>query len=274
VLAATVYALLAAFMHAGWNLIAKRAVDPFLALWGQFIVAGVIGVAGVALSGGVPAAAWVSAAASGLIHVPYVTGLAHAYRHGDFSLAYPIARGGGALIAAIGGIVLLDDDVSLGAMAAIVVIVGGLATLGFGAPRRQVATALGVAATIGGYTLIDSHAVREFSGIGYVFATHAAGGFTITAVGVARGRSHELLAMTGDFWRRTSLAAVLSVVTYGLVLFAVRRAPVGYVSALRESSVLIAAVVGWRVLGERGGTSRTVAATFITLGLVGLVAAR
>jgi drug/metabolite transporter (DMT)-like permease len=274
VLTATVFALLAAVMHAGWNLIAKRAVDPFLALWGQFLIAGMIGVAGVGLSGGVPAAAWAWAAASGLIHVPYVTGLAHAYRHGDFSLAYPIARGGGALAAAIGGIVLLGDDLSLGAMAAIVVIVGGLATLGYGAPRRQIATALGVAATIGGYTLIDSHAAREFGGVGYVFATHAAGGLAITAVGIARGRSHELLAMTGDFWRRTSLAAVLSVVTYGLVLFAVRRAPVGYVTALRESSVLIAAVVGWRVLGERGGTSRTVAASLIMVGLVALVAAR
>jgi drug/metabolite transporter (DMT)-like permease len=274
VLTATIYALLAAFMHAGWNLIAKRAVDPFLALWGQFLVAGAIGVTGLILSGGIPRGAWVWACASGLIHVPYVTGLAHAYRHGDFSLAYPIARGGGALVAAIGGIVLLGDDLSLGASAAIVVVVAGLATLGFGAPRRQVATALGVAVTIGSYTLVDSHAVREFSGVGYLFATHAAGGFAITAVGVARGRSHELLAMSGDFWRRTSLAGVLTIVTYGLVLFAVRRAPVGYVSALRESSVLIAAIVGWRVLGERGGTSRTVSATLITIGLVALVAAR
>jgi drug/metabolite transporter (DMT)-like permease len=274
VLVATCYALAAAVMHAAWNLIAKRAVDPFLALWGQFLVAGAIGGVGVVLAGGVPLAAWGWAAASGLIHVPYVLGLGHAYRHGDFSLAYPVARGGGALVAAVGGIVLLGDDLRVAAVGAIVVVVAGMATLGAGAPRQQLATALGVAATIGAYTLVDSHAARRYDGTGYVFAAFAAMGTAITLAGVATGRAGDLVALRASFWRRTALAAAMSVVTYGLVLLAVRRAPVGYVAALRESSVLIAAVVGWRMLGEGRGRVRTVAAALITSGLVALVAVR
>lgn len=273
-LLATVYALTAAVLHAGWNLIAKRAVDPLLALWGQFLVAGLIGLVGVVATGGVPIGAWTWAAASGLIHVPYVLGLAHAYRLGDFSLAYPVARGGGALVAAVGGIFLLGDDLRPLAVAAIVVVVAGMVTLGLGAPRSQLAVALGVAAMIGAYTLVDSHAAREYGGTGYVFAAFAAMGVAVSAAGVAAGRAGDLVALRGAFWRRTTFAAVMSVVTYGLVLLAVRRAPVGYVAALRESSVLLAALVGWRLLGEGRGRARVVAAGLITVGLVALVAAR
>jgi drug/metabolite transporter (DMT)-like permease len=270
-LLATAYALTAAVLHAGWNLIAKRAIDPFLALWSQFLLAGVLGAVGVIALGGVPPGAWGWAAATGAIHVPYVLGLASAYRSGDFSLAYPVARGGGALLAAIGGIALLGDDLGALSTAAIVVIVAGMSLLAAGAARRQVAMALLVAAAIGSYTVVDSHAARAYGGRTYVFAAFAMIGLTGSLAGLALGRGRDLLAIGADAWRRSSLAAVMSIVTYGLVLLAVRRAPVGYVAALRESSVLIAAVVGWRILGEGRGRARSVAAAVIVAGLVLLV---
>src|SRR5262245_2471315 len=111
-LLATVYALTAAVLHAGWNLFAKRSGDPFIALWGQFLFAGVIGAVVLLVGGGVPAGAWTWALISAAVHIPYLVALGWAYRHGDFSLAYPIARGGGALLAAIGGILILDDDLA------------------------------------------------------------------------------------------------------------------------------------------------------------------
>jgi multidrug transporter EmrE-like cation transporter len=205
--------------------------------------------------------------------VPYVLGLAHAYRHGEFSLAYPVARGGGALLAAIGGIVLLGDDLRAVAVVAILVVVGGMALLAVGAPRRQVATASFVAATIGCYTLVDSHAAREYGGAAYVLAAFAMMGLLLTVVGVAGGHAASLLRVGGEAWRRSALAAAMSLTTYGLVLVAVGSAPVGYVAALRESSVVIAAIVGWRVLGERRGRVRLVAAAVIVTGLVLLVTA-
>lgn len=273
-LLATLLALIAAVLHAGWNLIAKRAIDPFLALWSQFLVAGIISAAAVAALGGVPIGAWGWASATGTLHVPYVLGLATAYRRGDFSLAYPIARGGGALLAAIGGVALLGDELGATSMVAIVVIVAGMTLLASGAVRAQVAAALLVAVTIGGYTTVDSHAAREYGGVGYVFAAFTMIGLFGSAAGIALGRGGDLLAIGRDAWRRSAFAAVMSVVTYGLVLLAVRRAPVGYVAALRESSVLIAAVVGWRLLGEGRGRTRTLAAAVIVAGLVLLVAGR
>lgn len=273
-LLATVYALTAAVLHAGWNLIAKRAIDPFLALWGQFLVAGVVSLPVLVALGGLPASGWVWAASTGMIHLPYVLGLAWAYRHGDFSLAYPVARGGGALLAAVGGVVLLDDRLGGWSMVAIGLVVAGLFVLSAGAPRRQVGAALVVALAIGAYTTIDSHASRELDGTAYVFAVFVTTASVITVWGLATGRGPELARVGACVWRRTAVAGVMSLVTYGLVLLAVRRAPVGYVAALRESSVLLAALIGWRVLGEQRGRVRGVAAGLVVGGLVLLVVGR
>ena len=187
-LLATVFALTAAVLHAGWNLLAKRAGDPFLALWGQFMFAGAIGAVVLLATGGVPAGAWTWALISGGVHIPYIVALGWAYRHGDFSLAYPLARGGGALLAAIGGIVLLGDDLKVLSMLAICTVVAGMVLLAIGAERAQVLVALIVAGAIGVYTLADSHASREYDTRLYIFATQAVTGVTVSIAGLAMGR--------------------------------------------------------------------------------------
>lgn len=273
-LLATVLALIAAVLHAGWNLVAKRSVDPYLALWGQFLLAGIISGVVLLVAGGLPAGAWWWALGSGMFHIPYVVALGWAYHHGDFSLAYPIARGGGALLAAIGGIVLLGDDLSVLGLVAILVVVSGMGLLARGAARDQVAAALVVACSIGGYTLFDSHAAREYHTFMYVFATQVVTAGTATVTGVLMGRARDLMRVPRAAWLRMSGAAVMTIAAYGLVLIAVRHAPVGYVAALRESSVLIAVVVGARLLGEGRMRARATAAGLIVSGLVLLVIAR
>jgi drug/metabolite transporter (DMT)-like permease len=273
VLIATVYALIAAVLHAGWNLFAKRSVDPFVALWSQFLLAGLMSSVVVLATGGLPAGAWAWAGVTGLLHVPYIVALGWAYHHGDFSLAYPVARGGGALLAAIGGLVLLDDELKWLSIVAILLVVAGMSLLAKGAPRSQVAAALVVAASIGAYTVVDSHAARTYDDITYVFATFVVTATAATISGLVMRRGRDLLAIPARVWSRTAVAAVMSVAAYGLVLLAVRDAPVGYVAALRESSVLIAAVVGTRLLGEGSGKLRTAAAALIVAGLITLVIA-
>lgn len=271
---ATALALTAAVLHAGWNLLAKRSGDPVLALWGQFVVAGVIAAVGLVIVGGVPAGAWPWALGSAAVHVPYAFGLGWAYRHGDFSLAYPLARGGGALLAAIGGLALLGDSLRPLAVVAIVIVAASMALLARGAARTQVAVALGVAATIATYTLFDSRGARQYPAAAYVFASGLASAVTISLAALASGRLPALLAFDRRAWLRTCGAGVMTLTAYGLVLVAVRHAPVGYVAALRESSVLIAVVVGSRLLDEDGARLRLVAATAMLGGLVLLVAAR
>ena len=269
---ATLLALAAAVLHALWNLVAKRSDDPFTALWGQVFVAGIIGAVALAVTGGLPAVGWAWASASGAVHLPYLVALAAAYGASAFSVAYPIARGGGALLAGLGGIVLLGDDITVWTLAAILTVVAGMALLAAGAGSAGVRAALFVAATIGVYTTIDSHAARTVAADTYVLAAFTAAGATMTLYGVAAGRASMMGAALRTSWRQFALTAVMSMVTYGMVLAAVRRAPVGYVAALRESSVVIAAFLGWRYLDERSMRRRSAAAAVILAGLVLLVA--
>lgn len=274
-LLATLLALGSAVLHAGWNLLAKRSENPLASLWLQFSIAALISGAGLAVLSVVgdplPLGAWGWAALTGLVHVPYVLGLGWAYRHGDFSMAYPVARGGGALLAAVGGVAVLGDRLDPLMVTGILTIVAGLCLLAVGAPWPQVVAALVVAASIGTYTTIDAHASRTYEGVGYTLAVFVCIGVAVMIVPLTVGRGGSFHRPARPVLTRAGIGAVMAIVTYGLVLIAVRYAPVGYVAALRESSVLIGALVGWKVLGEGRGRVRLVASMVVAVGLVVLI---
>lgn len=271
-LTATILALVAAVLHAAWNLSVKQSVsDRFIALWGQFSFAGVLAFIVLLGGGGIPARGWVWAAVSGLAHVPYSVLLAKAYTVGDFSRAYPIARGGGALMAGLGGIALLGDSFApIGVVGMGVVALGLMALAGRGA-GAQVIVALGVALAIGIYSVADAKGIRSVDTPLYAAASFVCVTVTLTVYALATGRSHEMVAAARIHWRRFVIMGTASGITYALVQFAFRRAPVGYVTCLRESSVVIAAFVGARYLGEGHAIRRTAAAIVVVMGLVLLV---
>lgn len=273
-LLATVLALTAAVLHAGWNLAIKQGGDRFLALWGQFTLAGAIGLVIVLAVGGFPANGWWWAFLSGTIHVPYCVFLARAYDHGDFSLVYPMARGGGALLAAIGGLLLLDDHLSPLGVAAIVIVAAGLFLLAGKARGPELWAALAVAVTIGAYSVSDAKGIRSTDNALYALATFVGTGTMTTTYGLLTGRASAMREAMRVNWRRFLVLGIASSFTYGLVQLAFRRAPVGYVTALRESSVVIAAFAGSRVLGEAAGRRRMVASGVVVAGLITLVVAR
>ena len=273
-LAAPLLALTAAVMHAGWNLAVKQSGDRFLALWGQFTLAGAICLVIILVVGGFPAEGWRWAFLSGTIHVPYCWFLARAYDHGDFSLVYPMARGGGALLAAIGGLLLLDDHLSPLGIAAIVLVAVGLFLLAGRANGPEVWAALAVAATIGAYSVSDAKGIRSTDNALYALAAFVGTGTTTTVFGLLTGRAAAMRSSMAANWRRYLVLGIASSVTYGLVQLAFRKAPVGYVTARRESSVVIAAFAGSRVLGEAAGRRRIVASLVVVAGLITLVVAR
>ena len=122
---ATVLALVAAVLHAAWNLLIKTAEERDLAAWGQFVFGGVVLLPVLVVTGLPSVEAVPFLAASAVVHVFYVRALVAAYHHGDFSLAYPLARGGGALTAAVLGVIALGDGLGLdGWLALLVVTVG------------------------------------------------------------------------------------------------------------------------------------------------------
>ena len=274
-LLATVFALTAAVLHAGWNLRVKASDDRFLALWGQFLAAGAVCGVGLLVTGLPPRHALPWVALSCAIHLPYVLTLARAYEAGDFSLAYPLARGGGALVAALGGLLFLDDELSLlGWVAIIVVTVGLMSFVRRDTSWDSIRWALVVACLIGGYTLADAVGARRTEGVAYVLATFTATALSVSVWGLATGRGRAIARSMATSWPRHLTSGLASAAAYGLVLYAVRWAPVGYVTALRESSVVIAALAGWRVLSEGRGPARVASATVVGSGLVLLVIAR
>ena len=120
---ATLLALGSAVLHAGWNLLVKTSDERFLTAWGQFLVGGICFLPVLLLTGLPPGDAVPFLVASSLVHVVYVGALVRAYHHGDFSFAYPLARGGGALLAAIGGVAFLGDYLSVPAWLSIGIVV-------------------------------------------------------------------------------------------------------------------------------------------------------
>lgn len=274
-LTATILALVAAVLHAMWNLSVKQSVgDRFIALWGQFFVAGVLAAIVLVAGGGIPARGYVWAAMSGITHLPYCILLAKAYGVGDFSLAYPIARGGGALVAGLGGIALLGDSFNpVGVVGMVIVAIGLIALAGRGA-SAQVIVAVGVAITIGIYSVFDAKGIRSVDTPLYAAASFIGITTTTSAYALVTGRSGEMVTAMRAYWRRFVTMGVASGVTYALVQIAFQRAPVGYVTCLRESSVVIAAFVGARYLGEGQGPRRIAAATVVVAGLLLLVLGR
>ena len=272
-LTATVLALVAALLHAAWNLLIKTADDRDLAAWGQFVFGGAA-LTPVFLFTGFPELRSLPfLVASAVIHVLYVRALVAAYQHGDFSLAYPLARGGGALTAAVLGVIALGDGLGLGGWVALAVVTLGLGSLiRPGAPRAEVVYALLTAVLIGTYTVIDAAGARHTSnGFAYGVALTGLSAVTLSIVGLVRGRGGAFVGSVRRSWPRHLLSGICLATAYSLVLVAVRFASVGYVATLRESSVVLGAALGWLLLEERLGGRRLISAAIVTTGLVALI---
>lgn len=273
---ATGLALSSAILHATWNLLLKTAPDAErdLTSWGLYLAGGLLVIpVSVALGGpGMASVPWL--ATSGLVHVAYIVGLVSAYEHGDFSLAYPLARGGGALAAAVGGAVLLGDELPWPAWVAVAVVAGALISLmGRGVSLWSVRGALLTAAAIGTYTLVDARGSRaSVDPLAYGLTTTATAAVGVSLVFLVRGRHRALVAAWPDHRARWVVAGACLATAYTLVVVAVRHAPVGYVAMLRESSVVLGAFLGWRFLHESLGGRRLVSSLVILAGMIGLIA--
>jgi len=269
---ATLLALGSAALHATWNLLIKTSDERFLTAWGQFLVGGGLFVPVLVVIGPPGAGVMPFLVASSLVHVVYIGALVRSYHHGDFSFAYPLARGGGALLAAAGGVLFLTDVLSGGEWVAILVVVAGLASLVRpGVSSLALAWAALTALTIGTYTTIDIEGARRSTGFGYGIALILGAAAAVSVAGVVMGRGPAFVRSLPHSLRRYALGGVLTTVAYSMVLAAGRLAPAGYVASLRESSVVFGAIGGWLLLHEQLGRARVVSAAVVAAGLALLV---
>jgi drug/metabolite transporter (DMT)-like permease len=274
VLLATLLAFSSAVLHAAWNLIIKRSDDRELAAWGQFLAGAVLFVPVLLVAGLPDGEVWPFLLASGVVHCAYVVGLVTAYHHGDFSLVYPLARGSGALVAAVVGAIALGDTLRAGEWVALLVVALGLASLaGPRAPGAEIGYALLTGALIGTYTVIDTAGARRSdSGVVYTCALMVTASLMLSLTSIARGRTRDFVVSIPTMWRQYVLSGLFVTTAYALVLAAARIAPIGYVATLRESSVVLGAVFGWLLLGESLGRRRFLSSLVVAAGLVTLVA--
>ena len=270
-LAVTFAVIAAAVTHAAWNAIAHGIKDQTLAF-------GLIGVGGIAV--GIPLVivaamphgdCWPYLLGSVAIHVFYNLLLMQCYRLGEFSQVYPLARGTSPLVVTILAAIFIHEHLALPQIVGVLVVSGGLATLvlaGRRPGRAAFAAAVGTGLTIAAYTVVDGVGVRlSGSPVGYIGWLMVLESLCVPMFAVFRRRG-VLLKQPRRILLAGLAAGALSVLAYGLVLWAQTRGALAPIAALRETSVIFGAIIGTLVFREPFGRTRIAATVLVAAGNV------
>ena len=264
--------LLAAFLHAFWNAVVKGAADKTIML--GLITLGHV-VPGLVILTLVPPPGWVVwpyLVVSTIIHGAYFYLLNTAYRFGDLSIMYPIARGLAPVLVAVGAQVWIGESLPALAWAGVLCVSIGIMVLTRGVlsgalPMNGLIAAMGTAVMIAAYTLVDGVGIRlsdtALGYIGWLFA-----GEIFVAMFIFTGRMDRLRALPAKTIWLGIVGGLVSGAAYGLVLYAKTQAPLGVVSALRETSVIFAAMIGVLWFGEGPRRNRLIAAVIVAAGII------
>ena len=276
--------LLGALLHATWNALVKSSGDKQLDLALVHLLGGIAALPLLWWVGLPPVSAMPFIGLSLLIHIAYYVTLNGAYQHGDLGSTYPIMRGSAPLLVALGSTLLLGERLSPAAWLGIGAVTAGVLMVGLARPAetlhhgRAIAYALANAVVIAGYTLVDGHGVRLSAGAGATAASYVVLLFVLDGIPYpslvflqrSRAARQAMLAYARRRWPLATLGGLASLGSYWIALWAMTRAPVAVVSALRETSVLFATALSVMVLKERFGLQRAGGAVVIVGGVVAL----
>ncbi len=267
--------LLAAALHAGWNLLVKMRGD-------KLVMMGVIdaghGLLALPLLLFFPfpnLEAWPFIVASAVLHVGYKLFLVRAYVHGDMGVVYPIARGMAPALVALGAYVFAGESLNPTQLAAIIAIAIAISGLTFAngwrdLPLLGLAFAVGTAVFIASYTVVDGIGGRlAGSAHAYALWMFVTDACLFTPVVLLR-RGRQFLATAREYWRPGLTGAAMSMSAYWIVIWAMSVTPMAPVSAVRETSVLFGALLAGFVLKEGRLVLRLAAATVIAAGVISL----
>ncbi|MEM7172671.1 MAG: EamA family transporter [Pseudomonadota bacterium] len=270
--------LLAAVCHASWNALVKAGRDRLVM---QCLVISTPGVVSIFALPFVPFPApesWPFIALSVLIHQIYYAVLLMAYRQGDLSQVYPIARGAAPALVAILAWIFAGEVLSTVEIAGLLIVSGGIISLSrfasFFRPSHRfrkgelisISFALLTALNIGLYSFVDGTGVRlSGSAASYILWLFVLEAVPLAAVTLWL-RRHDLKGAFAPNLKNGLAGGLIAGLAYGIVIWAMGQAPMAHVVALRETSVIIAALIGTRLLGEPFGRSRLLAATIVVIG--------
>jgi phosphonate utilization associated putative membrane protein len=267
--------LFAALLHASWNALVKSSEDKQLDTAVMRMVGAVLACPLLLVVGLPAAASWPFIAASVVIHVAYYAALTSAYQHGDLGLTYPLMRGTAPLLVALSAATTVGEHMSPLAWAGVIGISGGVLVLGLApqalSSRSAVAYALANAFVIALYTTVDAIGIRKSGApLPYVLLLFVFNGWPFAiAVTTRRGRE-RVWPYVRKRWPKAVAGAAASLASYGIALWAMTLAPVATVAALRETSVLFAALLGTWILKEAFTAQRAVGTAAIAAGVMAL----
>lgn len=265
--------LIAATLHVGWNLLLKQSGQRQLASWIGASLSGYVTLPFV-LHQATPLV-WAVAVVGSILQAGYFLLLAYGYEHYDLGLLYPIARGVAPLLSAIWAGIWLADTVQPGGILAILLIAGGTVWLGLHqtlshGKRSIPVIPLLIALIISAYTIVDAFGTRSSDPLTYYSLCMVCTSVTMAPFVLRNPAARSLPLIRAELPRAAAIGA-LSFLSYLIVLSAYARAPVSYVAATREISIVIAALVGWLWLKEPLGTHRLAGAACVCLGVITLV---
>ena len=281
---ALVLVVCAAILHAIWNALAKRADKQFVFLWCSVSLATALllplGLLRLPAEPA-PASGLPFVAASVAIHALYFWALGRAYRHGDFSRVYPMARGLGVALVPLVALPLFGERLSWLGSLGVGLVVLGIVTLGaMPVATTSVARASGAGTfwalvtglTIAAYSLVDKAGVARLHPMPYIALMGAC--LSVVLAPVVLADRPALGREWRRHWRTILVASAMNLTSYLLVLFAFRLSKVGYVVASRELSILFSAFIGSLWLGEGRLAPRLAGASVVLAGVVCVALAR
>lgn len=269
--------LSAAFMHATWNAIVKNAGDRALTLAAVAAMHTIGGLFLIVISEPPSPASWTPLVASTLVHYAYYLLLFQAYRHGDLSQVYPISRGLAPALVALGTYLIVGETLDSAGWAGLAAICVGIGLIAIqrgaaNADRTAVVFAVLLGLSIATYSVADGLGVRWSESptgyMGWLFFLEAP-----VVLAVLGPRVMHRRKINWTMFGIGLIGGALSVLAYGLVLYAKTIAPIAAVSAVRESSVIIAALIGVLMFGERPWLGRVLAALVVACGVILIAAA-
>jgi drug/metabolite transporter (DMT)-like permease len=268
--------LAAAFMHAGWNVLVKLNLDRFLSLFLLQTLMGVMGI-GMLLAFGLPAQqSFLYALTSGALHTGYNLFLARSYRSGDLSQVYPIARGTAPLLTLVITWFAAHEAVSVITAVAVAILVAGIWLAGLSGKKElrldgmTFTSALITSVFIAAYTVVDGLGGRVSDNpSSYAALVFVLDGLFLLGVGLWM-RGPSIIAAVLPFWKSGIFGAALSAGAYWIVIWAMSKAPIAAVAALRETSILFVILMSSRVLSEKITVSRALGAALIVAGAIAI----
>jgi drug/metabolite transporter (DMT)-like permease len=274
--------LIAAALHATWNLLVKRAREKQIFTWCALLVGAICFAPLLVQVVSFPLSILPYVISSAIFEATYYFVLIRAYQNGDFSLVYPMARGSAPVLLTIWTILFLGERprlyglIGIGLLILGLIIVGGKSWWTLRSLRKTSSSlsssalvlALGVACCISIYSAIDGAAVHQVAPLPYTVLIIALSGLLLTPAVLSRYGSQAIITEWRTNWPRIILVGILSLLSYMLVLLAYSIARVSYAGSIREISVVFAALLGWRWLGEDFGMIRVIGAVFIFAGIL------